>query len=124
MFEKLNKKMAVSSQHHKRGKDMEVKIVSEKENPLLKRREVYFHIQHNQTGNTPSRLEVRNAAATALKTDVNLVFIKKLETRTGTQTAVGVANVYESIDQAKLVEPEYIIERNAPPEKPKEKEKG
>mgnify|MGYP002395682997 CR=1 FL=1 len=123
MFEKLNNKMTISSQHHKRGKDMEVKIVSEKENPLLKRREVYFHIQHSQTGNTPSRLEVRNAAATALKTDVNLVFIKKLETRTGTQTAVGVANVYESIEQAKLVEPEYIINRNAPPEKPKEEGK-
>jgi len=39
---------------------------------------------------------------------------------TGTNTAVGVANAYETAEQAKLVEPGYIIKRNSPPEKPKE----
>jgi len=102
---------------------MEVKIVSEKENPLLKRREVYFQVEHSQTGNTPPRLEVRKAVAAALKKDVDLVFVKKLETKTGMRTAVGVANVYDFIEQAKLIEPEYIIKRNLLLEKPKEEEK-
>ena len=102
---------------------MKLKITSEKKNPLLKRREVYFNVEHNQTGSTPPRLEVRNAVADALKVDVNLVFVKKLETKTGTQVADGIANVYDSIGQAKLVEPEYIIKRNSPPEKPKEEGK-
>jgi ribosomal protein S24E len=30
------------------------------------------------------------------------------------------ANVYDTIEQAKLIEPEYIIERNIPAEKTKE----
>jgi len=101
---------------------MEVKIISEKENPLLKRKEVYFQVEHSQTGNTPPRIEIKKAVATMLKTDSNLVFVKKLETKTGTHTAAGIANVYDSVEQARLIEPEYIIKRNIPPEKPKEEE--
>ncbi len=102
---------------------MEVEIVSEKSNPLLGRREIHFHVKHDQTGSTPPRLEVGKAVAIALKTNADLVFVKKFETKTGTHTAVGVANVYDSIEQAKLIEPEYVIKRNAPPEKPKEEGK-
>lgn len=102
---------------------MEIKILAENDNVLLKRKEVVFQVNHNQTGSTPPRLEVKNALAKALKKDANLIFIKKLETKTGTRMAVGVANVYDSIEQAKLIEPKYIINRNIPPEKPKEEGK-
>jgi small subunit ribosomal protein S24e len=102
---------------------MKLNITSEKNNPLLKRREVYFNVEHDQTGKTPPRLEIRKALADSLKVDVNLVFVKKLETKTGTQIANGTANVYDSVEQAKLVEPEYIVKRNSPPEKPKEEGK-
>jgi small subunit ribosomal protein S24e len=99
---------------------MEVKILSEKENLLLKRKEVVFQVEHNQTGSTPPRTEVKEAIAKVLKKDSNLVFIKKMETKTGTRKAIGTANVYDSVEQAKLIEPEYIIKRNMPAEKPKE----
>ncbi|MEM1563643.1 MAG: 30S ribosomal protein S24e [Candidatus Bathyarchaeia archaeon] len=102
---------------------MEVKILSENVNPLLKRREVVFQVDHDQTGSTPPRLEVKNVIAKLLKIDANLVFIKKLETKTGTRKAIGLANVYDSIEHAKLIEPEYVIKRNMPPEKPKEEGK-
>ncbi|MGB9740409.1 MAG: 30S ribosomal protein S24e [Candidatus Bathyarchaeia archaeon] len=102
---------------------MEVTITSEKINPLLKRREVHFQIKHNQTGSTPSRLEVRKAVADTLKTNAELVFIKKVETKTGTRMAIGLADVYDTLEQAKLIEPEYIINRNVPQEKKKEQEK-
>lgn len=103
---------------------MEIEIISDKENPLLKRREVHFRVKHEQTGSTPPRLEVRNAVASALKVKVNFVFVKKFKTKTGKHIAVGLANVYDSADQARLVEPEYIIKRNVSPEKPREAEEG
>jgi small subunit ribosomal protein S24e len=102
---------------------MEVEITAEKENLLLKRKEVSFKIEHSDLGSTPPRLDVRKAVASSMKTDVNLVFVKKFVTKTGTRKAFGIANVYNSLEQAKSIEPEYIINRNIPPEKPKEEEK-
>jgi small subunit ribosomal protein S24e len=102
---------------------MEVKIVSAKENPLLKRKEVAFKIEHGSKEKTPPRLEVKKAIAAELKISEELVFVEKMRTMTGTSIAVGVANVYETVEQAKLTEPEYIIKRNSPPEKPKEEAK-
>lgn len=101
---------------------MEIKIVSDKENPLLKRREIHFRVKHGQTGSTPPRLQVRNAIASALKVKIDFVFVKKMKTKTGKHIAVGLANIYDSTDQAKLVEPEYIMKRNEPPEKPRQTE--
>jgi ribosomal protein S24E len=104
---------------------MKLKIVSKEQNPLMKRREVTFSVEHAQTGGTPTRVEVRKQLATLLKTDLDLVYIKQLETKTGTMVAVGEANAYDSVEQAKLMEPKHIIARNAiPEEKPEEPEKA
>jgi ribosomal protein S24E len=49
-----------------------------------------------------------------------------MKTKTGTMVAYGEANVYETVEQAKLVEPDHIINRNAAkakaqkPEEPEE----
>ena len=99
---------------------MEVKIVSTKENPLLKRKEVDFRVEQGPKGKTPARLEVKKALAAELKMSEEVVFVKRMRTMTGTNTTVGVANAYETVEQAKFIEPEYIIKRNSPPEKPKE----
>jgi ribosomal protein S24E len=101
---------------------MEVKIVSTKKNSLLKRKEVDFMVEQGPKGKTPERLEVKKAIAAELKMNEDLVFIKKMKTMTGTNTAVGVANAYETVEQAKFIEPEYIRKRNSPPEEPKEEE--
>jgi small subunit ribosomal protein S24e len=98
---------------------MEVKIVSRKENPLLKRKEVQFTVLHTQS-KTPQRLDIKRSVASELQVSDKLVFIKKMRTMTGTNTTVGEANAYESETQAKLIEPKYIVKRNSPPEKPKE----
>jgi len=102
---------------------MEIKIMAAKENPLLKRKEVNFRVEHGPQGKTPPRLEVKKALAAELKISEELVFVEKMQTMTGTSTAVGVANAYETAEQAKLIEPAYIIKRNSPPEKPKEEAK-
>jgi ribosomal protein S24E len=41
---------------------------------------------------------------------------------TGTNTTIGVANAYETLEQAIFIEPEYIRKRNSPPEEKKEEE--
>jgi small subunit ribosomal protein S24e len=99
---------------------MEIKIITSKQNPLLKRREVQFKIEHGTQTKTPARLEVKKALAAELKVGEELVFVKDMRTLTGTGTAVGHANAYETAEQAKIVEPDYIVKRNSPPEKPKE----
>ena len=101
---------------------MEVKIVSTNKNSLLKRKEVDFRVDQGSIRKTPTRLEVKKAIAAELKIKEELVFIKKMKTMTGTNIAVGVANAYETLEQAKFIEPEYIRKRNSPPEEPKEEE--
>ncbi|MGQ9459700.1 MAG: 30S ribosomal protein S24e [Candidatus Bathyarchaeaceae archaeon] len=100
---------------------MEVRITSEEYNPLLKRKEVAFEVEHRETGGTPSRFEVGKTLAALLKIDPALVYVKKMKTKRGTMIAVGEANAYDSIEQAKLVEPKHIIAKNTPAEKPAEK---
>ena len=102
---------------------MELKILSKKENPLLKRKEVKFTVVHTQ-GKTPARLDIKRSIASELQISDKLVFVKKMKTMTGTNTAVGEANAYETEVQAKLIEPAYIMKRNSPPEKPKEEAKA
>ena len=106
---------------------MKLKILSQTYNPLLKRKEVIFELDHNQEGQTPPRLIFRDRLANELKTKPELVFIEKMVTRTGTTTAMGEANVYDTRDQAHLVERKHIITRNLStneppvPQKPEKK---
>ena len=71
---------------------------------------------------TPSRSEVRREIAVLLKTDLENVWVKRLETQTGTQRIVGLAHVYESAEAAMRVEPEHTILRNMTPGKGSEPE--
>lgn len=103
---------------------LKIKVTSRRRNPLLKRREVVFEVDHRQAGSTPPRLQVRKELASLLKSDLELVYVKRLETRTGTMVALGEANAYDSVEDAKLVEPEYVIARNAPSVTPAEEEKA
>jgi len=99
---------------------MQLKVESTKDNPLLKRKEVGFTIIQGPREKTPQRLEVKKALAAEFKIGEEVVFVKRMHTKTGTNITQGVANVYQKAEQAKLVEPEYIRKRNSPPEKPKE----
>jgi len=99
---------------------MNVNIISKKQNPLIKRKEVTFSVDHAQNGGTPTRVAVGNQLASLLKTKSELVYVKNLKTKRGTMVAVGEANVYDSIEQAKLMEPKHVIARNALPEKPED----
>ncbi|MBT8172345.1 30S ribosomal protein S24e [Candidatus Bathyarchaeota archaeon] len=96
---------------------MKINIISKDQNPLMKRNEITFNVDHAQNGGTPSRREIGNQIASILKTKSELVFINNLKTKTGTMVAIGEANVYNSIEEAKKMEPKHVILRNAIPEK-------
>ncbi|MCL2135555.1 MAG: hypothetical protein FWH37_08445 [Candidatus Bathyarchaeota archaeon] len=98
---------------------MEIKIVSTKENPLLKRKEVCFTITQGLKEKTPNRLDAKRAVANSVQVKENVVYIKCMETLTGSNITNGCANVYQSVEQAQVIEPEHIKKRNNP-EKPKE----
>ena len=102
---------------------MKVKVISKTRNPLLKRNEIVFGIEHSQTGGTPTRVAISKQLATSLKVDLSLVLIKKIQTKTGTMYAIGQANIYDSKKQVELVEPKHLITRNLIPEKPKDSKK-
>jgi len=101
---------------------MEIKILNVKEDKLLNREEVTFEVAHEDIGGTPTRSDVKRKLSTLLKRDAELLFIKKIETKRGTKISLGTANVYNSLEEAKNVEPEYIIKRNMPKEEAKETE--
>ena len=91
---------------------MEVRIIDKKYNPLLKRTEVVFKVEHEKLRGTPQRFVMRAKLAELLKTKLEQVYIRKMETKTGTMIALGEANAYDTGEQAMLVEPKYVIERN------------
>lgn len=61
---------------------------------------------------TPSRAEVRRELAVLLKVDLERVWIRRMETRTGTHRTTGLAHVYDDAAKALQMEPEHIIRRN------------
>ena len=98
---------------------MTIKLTSTKRNPLFNRQEVEFKVEQAVT---PSRSNVRIGVAVALKTDLNRVYVRNIETKSGTHLTIGTAHVYDDPAQALNVEPKYIIERNQKAEKKVEKD--
>ena len=90
-----------------------MKILSKRSNKLFNRNEVNFSIDHSKTGETPARLVIREAISQKMKISPENVLIIKAETKTGKQITIGSANVYQSKEEMKKVEPEYLMKRIA-----------
>ena len=88
---------------------MSIELTSVKKNPLLGRQEIEFKVEQAKT---PSRSNVRIGIAVALKAELNQVYVKEIETKSGTHVTLGTAHVYDDPEQALKIEPKYIIERN------------
>ncbi len=92
--------------------EFEVKIASEYDNKLLERKEYIVEIRHPGQS-TPSRYAVRERFASMLGVPIDLVIVRSLSTRYGTNLTIGRIHVYKNPDAVKI-EPEHIIKRNAP----------
>lgn len=119
-FIRAKKLFSVPQPLHHGETELKITILSQKQNPLLKRKEIAFEVDHSKEGKTSSRLELRRNLAKMLDTEPDLVFVSKIKTKTGAMTAKGKASAYESTAQAELIEPKHIIARNVPSETPSE----
>ena len=81
-------------------------------NPLIGRKEIEFEVKEKAT---PSRAEIRRDIAVIMKTDLDKVWVRPIETKTGTNTTVGLVHVYDDAAKALQVEPEHIVKRNQAP---------
>ncbi|HYA10825.1 MAG TPA: hypothetical protein VEH10_04040 [Thermoplasmata archaeon] len=95
---------------------MEIKILEERTNPLLKRHELRFEVAH-ATAATPNRDSVRTELAKAVHAPKDRVIIERMNPRFGTAITRGEANIYDSAEAAKSITREHILVRNGLKEK-------
>ncbi|MHA1594712.1 MAG: 30S ribosomal protein S24e [Candidatus Baldrarchaeia archaeon] len=100
---------------------LEIKVVKERDNPLLHRKEIEVIIEHPGQG-TPRRVEIRKKIAAMYAADIDRVYVKSLLSEFGIARTRGVIHIYNTKEDALAIEPKYIIERNKLPEETKEKE--
>lgn len=92
---------------------MEITPTRDIYNQVLKRREVAFFTEHGIAA-TPKLYDVRKQLATRYGANEDLVFVRRLRTLAGTNRAVGEAEIYDSVEDARSLVPKYIIARNLP----------
>lgn len=89
---------------------MDIQVITEKNNPILNRREIEFKVIHDEA--TPSRKSVVEKLAATQNSKVGLVFVDSLRTEFGKRETIGYAKIYETAERAKQIERPHIIERN------------
>jgi small subunit ribosomal protein S24e len=95
---------------------VEIKILEDRTNPLLKRHEYRFEVAH-ATAATPSRDSVRGEISKLVKAPKDRVIIERMQARYGTATTRGDAVVYETTDAVKQIVRAHILVRNGLREK-------
>jgi small subunit ribosomal protein S24e len=90
---------------------MKMEITNKKENPLYKRVEVYFTLDHNGES-TPGRNAVAEAIAKECKSKRDCVVVDNIESVYGRGMSKGYAKVYESKEAALEYDREYLLKRN------------
>ena len=97
---------------------MELKILSKEEKPLLSRTEIIANILFDSA--TPKKEEVKKKIATVLKSDPNVIVIKKVATIFGQKNAKVLAFIYTNEKDMKRIEPKPKVKKGAKKEAPKE----
>ena len=95
---------------------MDLKIVSERPNPLLKRKEYHFEVGH-ATAATPTRDSVRAELAKALSVPKDRIIIERMHAKYGVAKSIGEAAAYQTKEAAEAVVREHILVRNGLKEK-------
>jgi len=90
---------------------MEIEILEDKENRLLKRREIRFKITHENEP-TPKRGEVISQLVTEIGTSKDKMVIDYMKAEFGLPQSKGYAKVYKSKEDALYFERKHILKRN------------
>ncbi|MCX6695821.1 MAG: 30S ribosomal protein S24e [Candidatus Altiarchaeota archaeon] len=88
---------------------MEINLVEDRKNVLLKRREVKFDVTF--VGATPTLQEIRSKIVAMLDSDKKLTMLNPLKSEYGRKILHGYAKVYDD-EAAMKVEAGYKIKRN------------
>jgi len=96
---------------------VEVRILEDKSNPLMKRHELRFEVAH-ATAATPTRDAVRGELSKLVKAPKDRVIIERMNARYGTAVTRGDATVYDTSEAAKAIVRSHILVRNGLKEKP------
>lgn len=88
---------------------VKLELTSTRINKVVGRKELAFKIVE---ASTPSRADVRREISVLMRTEPDNVYVRILNTKSGTRVTTGVAHVYSDTATALAVEPKYIIARN------------
>lgn len=94
---------------------MSLSISDDKQNPLVRRREIVFHVEHPGSP-TPTAFSLRERMAALLGSKPEATFIISLEGLAGLQRARGVCHIYSSPDDGRMLEPEHTLRLNMKPD--------
>lgn len=97
---------------------MELRILEERKNPLLKRTEYRFEVIHG-TAATPSRDAVRQELSKVTRTPKERLLVERMHATFGAARSEGVAVAYETKEALAATALEHILIRNGLKEKPK-----
>jgi small subunit ribosomal protein S24e len=89
---------------------MKLEIVNQRENKTIGRKEIEFRIREQKS--TPSRSEVKKRIAAMVNANENLVVVRKIFSRFGVSESIGIAHVYNSLDDLKVIENAFLLERD------------
>ncbi|MCW4051053.1 MAG: 30S ribosomal protein S24e [Candidatus Bathyarchaeota archaeon] len=76
---------------------------------MFNRKEVEFKVEEKST---PTRSKIRVELAVAFRVDLDQVYVREIETLSGSRVTVGEAHIYDDPELALKVEPKHIVERN------------
>ncbi|HDH06978.1 MAG TPA: 30S ribosomal protein S24e [Thermoproteales archaeon] len=100
-----------------------IKILEDRYNKLLRRREVKLLIIHHFKG-TPKREEVRKIISKIFSSPLERIIVKQILTQYGLAESLVEAHIYDDVETLRKVESEYILIRNFPELKQEKKEEG
>ncbi len=90
---------------------MEIQIIKDKTNPLLKRREISVAVKNKTTA---TRIELKNKLAALLNSKPELIVVEHLDTIYGKQEMVGTVSLYQTEERLKQLAHQHLIARDAP----------
>ncbi len=91
---------------------MEIRVESERYNPLLKRKELHLRIIYWGEGATPTRQEVREKLAGLFNAELDRIVVHYIKPEFGKQEAKCYAKIYDTPEDLKSIEEDHIIRRN------------
>jgi len=88
---------------------MEIKVASERENPVLGRKELWISVRSKET---PKRPELKTRLAAELGVDEKLIIVDNIKTAAGTPDVEAYVKVYKDEEHLRRVELRHKIAKN------------